>query len=108
MGSVPESKSGVASAMNDVTRQVAGALGTAVVGSLVTSLYTHDVGEIPVGSSDASSIAFTDAVGIGFAAAATAALVGAAIVRRWLPSERGARAAEVELPSDVAVEGRAA
>ena len=39
MGAVPEEKSGVASAMNDVTRQVAGALGTAVIGSLITSLY---------------------------------------------------------------------
>ena len=43
MGSVPEEKSGVASAMNDVTRQVAGALGTAVVGSLVTTLYASNV-----------------------------------------------------------------
>ena len=101
MGSVPEEKAGVASAMNDVTRQVAGALGTAVVGSLVTSLYANDVGEIPVGSSDASSVAFTDAVGIGFAAAAVAALVGAAIVRRWLPGERPTHAAKVELPSAI-------
>jgi hypothetical protein len=36
MGAVPEEKSGVASAMNDVTAQVAGALGTAVIGSLIT------------------------------------------------------------------------
>ena len=40
MGAVPEEKSGVASAMNDVTRQVAGALGTAVIGSLIASLYS--------------------------------------------------------------------
>ena len=40
MGAVPESKAGVGSAMNDVTRQVAGALGVAVIGSLTTSLYT--------------------------------------------------------------------
>ena len=40
MGAVPEEKAGVASAMNDVTRQVAGALGVAVIGSLVTSLYS--------------------------------------------------------------------
>ncbi len=107
MGSVPEEKSGVASAMNDVTRQVAGALGTALVGSLVTSLYTNDVGEIPVGSTEASSVAFTDAVGIGFGVAAVAALVGAGIVRRWLPSERMAHEPKVELPAGVAVEGRA-
>ena len=108
MGSVPEEKAGVASAMNDVTRQVAGALGTAVVGSLVTSLYTNDVGDIPVGSTEASSAAFSDAVGIGFAAAAVAALVGAAIVRRWLPSERPTHDSEVELAADVAAEGSVA
>ena len=39
MGAVPAEKSGVASAMNDVTRQVGGALGVAVLGSLITSLY---------------------------------------------------------------------
>src|SRR5678816_1200606 len=44
MGAVPEEKSGVASAMNDVTRQVAGALGTAVIGSLITSFYTSGGG----------------------------------------------------------------
>ena len=40
MGAVPEAKAGVASAMNDVARQVSGALGVAVVGSLVASLYS--------------------------------------------------------------------
>ena len=43
MGAVPEEKAGVASAMNDVTRQVAGALGIAVIGSLVSSLYATRV-----------------------------------------------------------------
>ena len=35
MGAVPEAKAGVGSAMNDVTRQVGGALGVAVIGSLI-------------------------------------------------------------------------
>jgi MFS family permease len=39
MGAVPPAKAGVASAMNDVARQVSGALGTAIVGSLIASLY---------------------------------------------------------------------
>ncbi len=43
MGAVPEEKAGVASAMNDVTRQVGGALGVAVIGSLVGSLYSSRV-----------------------------------------------------------------
>jgi MFS transporter, DHA2 family, multidrug resistance protein len=45
MGAVPPAKAGVASAMNDVARQVAGALGVAVVGSLIASLYTSGIGE---------------------------------------------------------------
>jgi predicted MFS family arabinose efflux permease len=45
MGSVPEEKAGVASAMNDVTRQVGGALGTAVIGSLITSFYGSRIGD---------------------------------------------------------------
>ena len=39
MGAVPEANAGIASAMNDVTRQVAGAFGVAVIGSV----YQHGV-----------------------------------------------------------------
>jgi EmrB/QacA subfamily drug resistance transporter len=39
MGSVPREKAGVGSAMNDTTRQVGGALGVAVLGSVFTSAY---------------------------------------------------------------------
>src|SRR5262249_46438222 len=40
MSAVPEAKAGVGSAMNDVNRQVAGALGVAVIGSASNSLYS--------------------------------------------------------------------
>jgi EmrB/QacA subfamily drug resistance transporter len=80
MSTVPAEKSGVASAMNDVTRQVGGSLGTAVIGSLISSLYASDA--LP--SADPAS--FTDAVGIGFVVAAGIALVGALVVARFLPS----------------------
>src|SRR3954470_7182947 len=43
MASVPAAKAGVGSAMNDVNRMVAGALGVAVVGSLVSSAYSSRV-----------------------------------------------------------------
>ena len=43
VGAVPAAKSGVASAINTVARMVARALGVAVVGSLVSSLYSKDV-----------------------------------------------------------------
>jgi EmrB/QacA subfamily drug resistance transporter len=40
MGSLPRDKAGVGSAVNDTTRQVGGALGVAVIGSLVASVYS--------------------------------------------------------------------
>jgi EmrB/QacA subfamily drug resistance transporter len=43
VGAVPAARSGVASAMNTVARMVSGALGVAVVGSLVNSLYSNDM-----------------------------------------------------------------
>jgi EmrB/QacA subfamily drug resistance transporter len=41
MGSLPRNKAGVGSAVNDTTRQVGGALGVAVIGSVVSSAYVH-------------------------------------------------------------------
>ena len=43
VSAVPAAKSGVASAMNTVARMVSGALGVAIVGSLVSSLYRDDL-----------------------------------------------------------------
>jgi predicted MFS family arabinose efflux permease len=116
MGAVPPEKSGVASAMNDVTRQVGGALGTAIIGSLISSFYASrigdDVASLPeparsaakdsIGQANAvaaslphdqgasltsaAADAFTTALGIGFTAAAIVAILGAFAVRRWLPA----------------------
>ena len=43
MGSLPRSKAGVGSAMNDTTRQVGGAVGVAVLGSILTSRYSSQI-----------------------------------------------------------------
>jgi EmrB/QacA subfamily drug resistance transporter len=43
MGSLPRAKAGVGSAVNDTTRQVGGALGVAVLGSVMTSTYAPRV-----------------------------------------------------------------
>jgi EmrB/QacA subfamily drug resistance transporter len=43
MGSIPRSKAGIGSAMNDTTRQVGGALGVAVIGSVLASVYRPHV-----------------------------------------------------------------
>ena len=101
MGAVPEEKAGVASAMNDVARQVAGSLGVAVVGSIVGSYFNshmpagspesigeaHAIGGTLVATADR---VFTDAMGIGFLAAAAAALAGAVLVFLRLPDRREA------------------
>jgi len=116
MGSVPEEKAGVGSAMNDVNRQVGGALGVAVIGSIISSVYSNHmsgkVSTLPasigraakesIGAAHAiaahlpstrahelvstSNHAFTDALGIGFLAASLTAAIAAAIVARFLPN----------------------
>lgn len=43
MGSLPPEKAGVGSAVNDTTREVGGALGIAVVGSIASSVYVHQM-----------------------------------------------------------------
>jgi len=45
MGSLPLGKAGVGSAVNDTTRQVGGALGVAVCGSVASSIYGSRVGD---------------------------------------------------------------
>jgi hypothetical protein len=45
MGAVPAGRAGVGSAINDTTRQVGGALGVAVMGSVGASLYRHSAAQ---------------------------------------------------------------
>ena len=45
MGSLPLGKAGVGSAVNDTTRQVGGALGVAIIGSVLASIYGSQVGD---------------------------------------------------------------
>jgi MFS transporter, DHA2 family, multidrug resistance protein len=123
VGAVPAARSGVASAMNTVARMVSGALGVAVVGSLVNSLYADDVagslgalpppardaagesigataavaGQLPpeAGSSLLASAAeaFTGAMGVGMIVAGAMSIAAAVLVARVLPSARAERAA---------------
>jgi len=43
MGSLPRDKAGVGSAVNDTTRQVGGALGVAIIGSIYSSVYAGSI-----------------------------------------------------------------
>jgi EmrB/QacA subfamily drug resistance transporter len=45
MGSLPREKAGVGSAVNDTTRQVGGALGVAIIGSIVSSVYASRIAD---------------------------------------------------------------
>ncbi len=48
MGSLPVEEAGVGSAVNDTTRQIGGALGVAVLGSLINSSYRAAIASSPV------------------------------------------------------------
>jgi EmrB/QacA subfamily drug resistance transporter len=114
VSSVPLSKSGVGSAVNDTTREVGGALGIAVLGSLVSSAYRSTMagsvgglppaaaavardsiggaysvaqGAGPAGSqlNSLAATAFTDAMSAALVAAAVVALVTAGIVLIFFP-----------------------
>jgi EmrB/QacA subfamily drug resistance transporter len=78
MSAVPMGKAGVGSAMNDTTRELGGALGVAVLGSLVTSTYTSSIGDAVRGLSG------TDR------SVAESGLVGAFNVARSLGDDGGA------------------
>jgi MFS transporter, DHA2 family, multidrug resistance protein len=133
VGAVPAARSGVASAMNTVARMVSGALGVAVLGSLVNSLYSDDVaGSLPprapggrhgvdrriaaataqappdVAARVLSSAgdAFTSAMGIGLTVSAGLSLGAAVLVARLLPSQptgAGAPARSSSIDSSVQV-----
>ena len=51
MGSLPREKAGVGSAINDTTRQVGGALGVAIIGSVVSSVYGSKIASAASGAS---------------------------------------------------------
>ncbi|HKY66031.1 MAG TPA: MFS transporter, partial [Acidimicrobiales bacterium] len=56
MGSLPRAKAGVGSAVNDTTRQVGGAVGVALIGSLLASVYRDDVRDGLSGSVPESTV----------------------------------------------------
>jgi Na+/melibiose symporter-like transporter len=125
MGSLPLGKAGVGSAVNDTTRQVGGALGVAVIGSVLASIYGSQIGDflqgkpVPSGTSetlkqslgialtagkripglaDAATNAFIDGMHAGVLVAAGVALIGAIIALIWLPARASYDALAVDAP----------
>jgi len=116
MGSLPAAKAGVGSSVNDTVREIGGALGVAVLGSVLTSHYTGAIssataglpprtahvagdslgGAVVVaqhlgGSSGlailhAAQAAFVDGFGVALTVAAVVAAAGAAVAAIWLPA----------------------
>ena len=115
MGAVPEANAGIASAMNDVTRMVAGAFGVAVIGSVINTAYSGRMDEAVAGLppeaasaagdsvgaaskiastipaeagirlADAAKAAFTDALGLAVLVSAGVALTGAVLIAKFMP-----------------------
>jgi Na+/melibiose symporter-like transporter len=126
MGSLPLAKAGVGSAMNDTTRQVGGALGVAVLGSVLTSSYASSIapalqglpasaaalaGDSVGGATEVAAhtrgigaqallqsahAAFTTGMGDALLIAAGVAAAGAIIVGAFLPARAAPVAIEAE------------
>jgi len=82
MSSLPLGKAGVGSAVNDTTRQVGGALGVAIIGSVLSSVYSTKVAEFLLGKPVPTGIKTQMEESLGFAIAAGAKLPGLADVAR--------------------------
>jgi EmrB/QacA subfamily drug resistance transporter len=120
MGSLPASKAGVGSAVNDTVREVGGALGVAVLGSVLASQYASSMSSDAAGAPDAARESLGGAVlvaqqtggpageallsaareaylsgfGVALTVAAAVAAAGALLAAVWLPSRPDAEQAE--------------
>jgi MFS family permease len=122
MSSVPHGKAGVGSAVNDTTRELGGALGVAVLGSLAASQYASKLApalhglpapvaaaarrslggalEVAAGLGDgrathlatAARAAFVDAMGSALVVGSVVVFVAAALVGRFLPTQSAVHA----------------
>jgi hypothetical protein len=104
MSSLPPARANVGSAVNDTTRELGGALGVAVVGSLMSSLYAAQVpadapvslgAAVQVGGAvaDAAREVFVSAMSTASLLVAGVAAAGALIAWLHLPARSESRAA---------------
>ena len=129
MSALPAAQAGVGSAVNDTTREIGGVLGVAVLGSVASSTYTHQITDAfsplphaagdtagssvggaltvahqiggPTGSqiADAAREAFIHGASKGLIVAIIAAALGALLALRYLP----ARNTDAEPAPDAAI-----
>jgi EmrB/QacA subfamily drug resistance transporter len=116
MGALPLHQAGVGSAVNDTSRELGGALGVAIVGSMLSSLYSSDLdaklpanvpsqvrdaagqsvgaalqvssqlGRVGAPLADAARESFVDAMSRASLVTAAVAVVGAVLAWRFLPA----------------------
>jgi EmrB/QacA subfamily drug resistance transporter len=126
MASVPRDRAGMGSATNDTTRELGGALGVAVLGSLVTSQYAKNIapaladaaapvrefaegslggalamigeGALPAEVADLARKAFVDGYTLAAAVGAVVTAIGAVLVLRYMPSDDGMSASTRPAP----------
>ena len=84
MGSLPPERANIGSAVNDTTRELGGALGVAIVGSIMSSLYATDLPASPPASPRARGVRPRDARGVARRRRRRA--LGALIAWRHLPA----------------------
>jgi len=129
MGSLPRNRAGVGSAVNDTAREVGGALGVAIVGSITSTVYrNHLSATVPKGTPSAVAIAAHDSLGAALQASSSAgengrplasaarqafveamsrasmltalvAVGGAAVAWKFLPARAGTTEADDSLPT---------
>ena len=75
MGSLPPSRAGVGSAVNDTTRQTGGALGVAVIGSIFAARYHAAIGDAGLSCPRPTAPAARESIGTSLQ---TAARIGGA------------------------------
>ncbi|MEA2296175.1 MAG: hypothetical protein QOE86_3814 [Solirubrobacteraceae bacterium] len=105
MGSLPPARANIGSAVNDTTRELGGALGVAIVGSIMSSLYAsrlpegvpaaageslgaavQGTGALGAAIADAAREAFVHAMSRASVAVALVAALGAVVAWRYLPA----------------------
>ncbi len=127
MDDVPAHKAGVGSAMNDTSREVGGAFGIAILGSIINETYQRNVvvpEGLPMGALDPTAslgnalllgrltgsqalidsarAAFVDGLSLAYLIGAVVALLTAIVVRIWMPRRAKAPIAEPRAPAQAA------
>ena len=134
MSAMPLGKAGVGSAVNDTTRELGGALGVAVLGSILASHYSSELaptvaslpgaageaassslggalavaeqigGSVGNGLADAAKVAYLDGMGLAILTGVGVALAAATLVYRFMPAE-GAMPGEAEITREPGKDG---